>query len=200
MLFRNSTNNVREKVMDARRSVGVYWALSISPIWVIAMFLYGMSSVIYVARDIFEGMPYQVAYSAQIGDAALFCVVLLAAGILQRGIVRIPYVLRWQTTQVGIFVASFCLGAVACITTLASRSGQGADIYHDLWVAPLIMYFAATLLPIIFLNGTRVEKVATVCSIFLWAGLVFYDIDHNRINQRQWLVDHVSHIEWLQKK
>jgi len=27
--------------------------------------------VIYVARDFFEGLPYQVAYSAQFGDAAL---------------------------------------------------------------------------------------------------------------------------------
>lgn len=164
--------------------VGSHYVLSGLPIWASSLILYGVTmGVIYVMRDIYEGLPYQVAYSAQFGDAVLVGAVLVAATILQRG-EALP---RWLSG--GHFHVFAALISVSFGVTWWSidRPTHWGDIYHHLFVAPLILYLAITLLPVILINGTRVEKLCMLCFALLWASLVVFDVTHGRMNQRQWL-------------
>ena len=156
---------------------------------------------IYVGRDIFEGLPYNVAYSSAVGDMGLAVIVLVAAVILQRnarcifqhaGFSFMPATV-WphrRKPHFLIFISSILLGVIVSFLTIHSRSGQVMDVYHDIVIAPLFLYLAVTLLPVIFMNGTKIEKRATICLILLWAGLVGFDIKYQRMNQRQWLQNH----------
>jgi hypothetical protein len=89
-----------------------------------------------------------------------------------------------------ILLASVVLSVTICVLTLGSRSGQVMDIYHDVVIAPLILYFAITLVPVIYYNGTKAEKTALLCFIVLWAALVAFDIKYERMDQRTWLSLH----------
>lgn len=70
------------------------------------------------------------------------------------------------------------------------RPSHFGDIYHHLLVAPLILYLAITLLPVIITKGTAIEKSAVMCLVLLWAALIAFDIKYNRVNQREWLENH----------
>ena len=163
---------------------GSHYVLSGLPIWASALILYGVTTgVIYVARDFFEGLPYQVAYSAQIGDSALIGAVLIAATILQRGD-PLPLWLSSGSFHLLAAIVSVSFG----ITWWAlDRPSHWGDIYHHLFVAPLIFYLGVTLLPVILINGTKVEKLSVLCFALIWVTLVAFDLKHGRMNQRQWL-------------
>ena len=168
--------------------VGIYYVLANLPIWATALILYfGTLGAIHVGRDYFEGLPYQVSYSAQLGDVALFIVVLIAAGILQRSSAEIPLWLQMPEAHGAILVGSFLIGIIVCVVTLKSRSGHYMDIYHDVVIAPVILYLAITLLPVIFLSGTAGEIDATINLALFWSCLVVFDIRNNRMDQRTWL-------------
>ena len=167
--------------------VGSHYVLSGLPVWASSLILYGVTmGVIYVVRDIFEGLPYQVAYSAQFGDAMLVGAVLVAATILQRG-EALPWWVSCGYFHVISAVISVCFGFA---WWSIDRPTHWGDTYHHLFVAPLILYLAITLLPLIVINGTRVEKLCVLCFALLWAALVVFDVTHERMNQRQWLQSH----------
>jgi len=166
---------------------GSHYVLSGLPIWTSALILYGITmGVIYVARDFFEGLPYQVAYSAQIGDAALIGAVLIAATILQRG-APLPLWLGSSYFHILTAIVSLSFGIT---WWLLDRPSQWGDIYHHLFLAPLIFYLGLTLFPVILINGTKVEKLSVFCFVMLWVALVAFDIKHERMNQRRWLENH----------
>ena len=170
---------------------GSIYVLSIMPIWAIVAIFYAVTMLpILVGRDILEGIPYNVSYSAVIGDAGLVISVLIAATILQRGGADIPQRLQDGATHAMIFFACVGLGMVICAFTLSSRSGQTMDIYHDIVVAPLFLYLAITLVPIIYFNGTKTEIAAVVVFVLIWAALVGFDIKYKRLDQRPWLQNH----------
>jgi hypothetical protein len=167
--------------------VGSHYVLSGLPIWASSLILYGVTmGVLYVVRDIFEGLPYQVAYSAQFGDTVLVGAVLVAATILQRG-----EALPWWLSSGCYHVFAALIGVSVGVTWWwIDRPTQWGDIYHHLFVAPLILYLVITLLPVILINGTRVEKICALCFALLWARLVVFDVTHARMSQRQWLQSH----------
>lgn len=180
--------------------VGIFWIFNKFPIWLIAAILFLVIPLpILVGRDVFEGMPYQVSYSAAVGDAGFIIIVLLAASIFQRA-VSFSYTFgnssllyKWQWSgKVHCVILAICVifGAIVSYTTLASRSGQLMDIYHDVVIAPLFLYLAIMLLPLIWVLGNTVEKRTTVLLILLWAGLVVFDAKQDRLNQRRWLEHH----------
>lgn len=147
----------------------------------------------YLGRDIFEGLGYQVAYSAKFGDAMLFGVVFIAATIIKR---EEPYLRSWffwtpwlmkGWFHLLVLLGSVALGITVSVLTLASRSGQMMDVYHDVVIAPMILYFAIALLPLIYYAGTKTEKRWTICFILIWLALVVFDIKYDRMNQRQWI-------------
>ena len=168
--------------------VGIYAVLAASPIWVTALTLYLLTEgMMYVGRDRLEGIPYQVSYSAKLGDAGLMAAVLIAATILQRGRIIIPVWLQDEGTHLVILIISAGIGGLISLAPLGKRSGQLMDVYHDIVIGPIILYFAITLLPIIYLNGTPLEQVTTMAAIVFWAILVLYDVMTGRLDQRSWL-------------
>ena len=170
---------------------GIYRLLALMPIWAITFVLFIITDgVVYLSRDWLEGLSYQVAYSAHFGDAALLIAVLIVAAIIQRGPIIIPKTLRNSNTHWRVFIASVFAGAALCWVTWGFRSTQFADMYHDILIGPLILFFAITLLPVIYFNGSRFEKIATLFFISLWAVLIVYDVQSDRMDQRSWLQNH----------
>jgi hypothetical protein len=166
---------------------GSLYYLSVWPIWVTALVFIIITFVtMMVGRDVLEGMPYQVSYSALIGDIGLFVVVLIAAGILQRQGTVVPEWLHGRA-QLLVLAVSIPVGVTVFSKTFISREAEWMDFYHDVVIAPLILYLAVTLLPIIYLNGTPTEQRATIALVAIWAALVAFDIGYDRMNQRRWL-------------
>ena len=172
---------------------GIYSILAKLPIWATTAIFGVILSAMFVGRDIFEGLPYDVAYSSTVGSITLMVVVLIATTILQRsGEVKTLSCLEVGGVGFqGILLTTIVVWCgIVCNFTLSSRSGQLMDIYHDVVIAPMFVFLAITLLPVIFKNGTRREKSATVCLALLWFGLVVFDFTHGRMNQHQWLQGH----------
>ena len=172
---------------------GIYSILAKLPIWATTAIFGIILTMMFVGRDFFEGLPYDVAYSSTTGSLALMVVVLIATSILQEG--RATKNLQWlEVGGIGLqgmlFVDIWVYCGIVCSLTLNSRSGQLMDIYHDVVIAPLFVYLAITLLPVIFKNGTKKEKTVTVCLALVWFGLVTFDMTHDRMNQHQWLQAH----------
>lgn len=170
--------------------VGSIRILSILPIWATAAIVTGILMAVPVGRGIFEGLPYNVSYASLVGDMGLMISVLIAATIIQRGGIYIPRFLQSGTIHFLILLATFALGVIICVLTLSSRQGQVMDIYHDVILSPLFLYLAITLVPIVYRNGTRVEKRAVFGFFLLLLLLAGFDIKFDRMNQRQWLQNH----------
>jgi hypothetical protein len=170
------------------RFVGSHQALLVLPIWATAAILYVVTiGVLYILRDRFEGLPYNVAYSSQVGDMFLICVVLIACTILQRGGEYPP---AWMLSTDYHSLAAVVGVSIGITWWRIERPPHWGDIYHHLVVAPLFAYLAITLLPVIFKNGTREEVFATLGFALLWARLVVFDAKYKRLNQREWLLRH----------
>jgi hypothetical protein len=178
------------KAMGSKFAGGIY-LLTVLPIWATAAILFAVTAVaMAVGRDLFEGVPYQVAYSAMIGDAGLIMCVLIAATILQRGSAITPGWMQNSTIHALILSGSVILGALVSVLTIRSRSGHAMDVYHDVVIGPIFLYLAIILLPIIFKNGSRFEAGATIGFILLWLALVAFDTKYQRMDQRRWLQTH----------
>ena len=70
---------------------------------------------------------------------------------------------------------------------IKSRLGKLMDVYHDVVIVPVVIYFAVTLLPVIYLSGTTLEQNFTSLVIVVWLACVFGDIKCDRMNQRRLL-------------
>lgn len=163
---------------------GSYYVLTMLPIWATALIMYMLTiGVLFILRDIFEGLFYNTSYSAMLGDGALVVVGLMTAGILQRGGVSLP---TWAQGILFHQFSFFAAGLLGFVWSLLDQPKQWGDRYHHAVIAPLLCYLGLTLLPVIFWNGTRIEITATVLLILLWAGLVVYDAVTRRLNQRQY--------------
>jgi len=179
--------------------VGSHWVLNALPIWATALIMYVLvQGVLFVLRDKCEGLYYNTSYSAVLGDGALVVVLLMAAAILQRGS-AMPEWLQNRNYHIGALLSGLMLGVVWLIRDYPEQWG---DRYHHLVIAPLLCYFGITLVPVIFKNGTKVEIVATICLVAVWAVLCVYDAKTDRLNQRNYhgLGNHLNSIEFSIKK
>lgn len=136
-----------------------------------------------------------------IGDGALIVAVLMAAEILKRG-GTMPEWLQDSKYHIGAGFVGIIFGVV---WLKFDRPQQWADRYHHAVIAPLLLYLVITLLPVIFTNGNKNEKFATVFFVVLWVVLVFYDgawfsLRRSRLSQRQYCglgkaLDHIKHLK-----
>jgi hypothetical protein len=153
-----------------------------------------MSSLL-VGRGILEGLPYNIASSSFLGENVLFItVVLVAITVLQRsykpGEFGVPYWFCSSRVQVLIYLV--CLGLCFLVSThtIDLRSGRWMDVYHDLAIAPLVMFLLIILLPVIYKNGTMTEKKVTLCLLLLWGSLFGLDMATGMLAQCRWLQEH----------
>lgn len=110
---------------------GIYAILATFPIWATAAILFTVTmATILVGRDVFEGLPYNVAYSAVIGDAGLV-IGVLGATILQRGGTYIPSWLQVGEYQGLVASGGVVVCSIICRLTINSRSGQAVDFINQ---------------------------------------------------------------------
>src|SRR3989344_1393385 len=153
---------------------GFYWIFANAPLWVIAGVLYFTTDVaMHVGRDWLEGLGYQVAWSAKIGDGVLFITVLMIAAMFQDGrALHIPGWLQLASVHAWFIMACFALGGAVSVLTIGSRSGQVMDIYHDIVIAPALLYLAVTLLPIVVYNAKWWEWVVVLVATAIYIATV----------------------------
>lgn len=179
--------------MHPNNYVGLHAFLAWCPIWALALILYfAFDVVMHVGRDRLEGLGYQVAYCAKIGDAGLMGAVLIAATILQRGNVVLPAGFVHLRNHLYLIMGLLMLGWWVNEFTRGARSAQKMDKYHDMVIAPFIAYCGVTLVPVIIRGGTFREKFAVLLLVLLWVLTLVVDIWEKRLDQRTWLRDHLG--------
>ena len=148
--------------------------------------------VYFVGRDIFEGVPYQVAYSAAIGDAGLIVAILIAVSAFHRESHNIySYALSLKKQLVVVFVSTFA-GIIFAVYKIVyvKKTNQWVDAYHDIFIVPVYIFMWIILVPIVKNNGTMNEKISIILFVCVWGILVTVDVLENRLNQRLWLKLH----------
>ncbi len=171
--------------MDVPTLVGPYGILLSLPIWTTAMILFFSTiGVMHVGCVFFEGAPYQVSPSGEFCNALILGVVLLAGGILQSRSVVIPEWLQGNTNHLVILAVCEFVGIRVSYGTAERGPAQLMDKYHNVIIAPAIAYLAITLLPVIYINGTTIEKTATIGAMLIWLTLTVFEDKINRMNLR----------------
>ncbi|MEI7810024.1 MAG: hypothetical protein WCI41_00485 [bacterium] len=169
---------------------GGYLILGALPIWAIVAIFGLIQAIVYVGRDQLEGLSYQTAYSAGIGDMFFVIPIIIGATILhEQRPGAIPGLFQESNSimHIALLFACIALGIIVCIMTLEKRSGKFIDILHDVIIAPLFLFLAIIILPVIYRAGTTIEICATGFVILLWASLVVFDVKHDRMDQRKYL-------------
>ncbi len=166
-----------------------YWMVYF-PDWFLAVaMIYLGYGVLFLCRDSFEGLHYNVSYASVLGDTGLIGVVMIAAGILKRqGAVPAGWLRDVDFHYVCAAIA-IIVGIVLLAKVLYEQGwfGEYADRYHNGFIAPMLTYLLLTLLPVIYLYGTSFEKWATGFFLVLCFVLVLIDIKTKRMDQQGWL-------------
>ena len=163
--------------------VGSCYLLMVLPIWMTALIMYMLTQgMLFVLRDYCEGVYYNTSYSAVLGDGALVCIVLMAAGILQRG----APLYEWLGNGYCHFLAISAGMSFGVGWYILDQPKQWGDRYHHLVVASLLTYLGITLVPVIFKNGTDSEWIAVIGLVLIWVVSVVYDSTTKRLDQRNY--------------
>ena len=157
----------------------------------IAMIFLGYG-VLFLCRDNFEGLHYNISYASVLGDTGLIGIVMIAAGILKRqGVVPADWLRDTDFHYVCATIA-IVVGIVLLAKVYYEQGwfGEYADRYHNAFIAPSLTYLLLTLLPVIYLYGSIGEKKATAFFLGLCFTLIFIDIKNDRMDQQTWMRVH----------
>jgi hypothetical protein len=171
-----------------------FWMVYFPDWFLIFVMLFMGYGVLFLLRDYFEGFYYNISFAAVIGDIGLMSIVMIGAGILKsQGMVSADWV---RSVYCHFTCAIAAIGAGAFLLARVRRQqgwfGEYADRFHNIVIVPAFSYLVATLLPIIYYQGSSIEKGATVFFIALWATLVYVDSKTdkkglNRLDQQTYL-------------
>ncbi len=170
---------------------GIYWFLWQCPMWAMALILcFFVIGILFIIRDWREGLPYNISVASQQGDLALIGVILIGVAILKREAVCA----LWMGEigfQLILFVVSVGFGIIYqwAVVIWDGRWGTAADAYHNLFVAPLLVFMLGVTVPVILL-GTRSEWNFSIFFLLVWFLTLVYDWFHGRLQQTRWLADH----------
>lgn len=173
---------------------GGYYVLAALPLWATAASVFMVTiGIKWLFQWKLHGFWWDTSASSHFGDQFLLWPVLIGATILHRHEMNEPlwFLASWPT-HIMLLIGCVGVGAIVCRLTIAGRSGGLVDMYHDLVVVPALLYLAITLVPLIYLEGTTNEKWWALAFVCGWALLVVYDFHTHRINQKQWLQDHLE--------
>ena len=171
--------------------VGIYYILyALTSYGIFAILWFEIEGVIHTLRDTQERLGYWVSYSAKFGIPIVIASVLVAQSIIQRGGAHVLWPFNSWLAQTVILLACFAVGLCFSYKTYGKRSGEAADIYHDVFAGPVNMFLAFTLLPFVACNGRWYDDLFLACAVALWVVLLRVDIKGRRLNQRRWLVNH----------
>jgi hypothetical protein len=169
-----------------------YWMI-LFPYWFLAvvMIFFGWG-VLFLFRNHFEGLAYDISFASVIGDTGLIGIVMIAAEIIKgQGAVPANW-LRSLHFHFFCGVLAIALGIILLAKVNREKGwlGEYADQYHNIVIVPMLAYLLLTLLPVVFIYGSDVEKAATVFFLILWFSLVFFDFKTKRLDQQDWLRVH----------
>lgn len=171
---------------------GIYGFLYNCPTWAIATGLYFICiGILFILRDWYEKLPYNISVASQQGDLALIGYILIGAEVLKRQ-TQLP---NWTTSFI------FDLPAVAMsiiivgmfyhygIISKQHEKQTVADIYHNIIIVPLLIALIVLMLPIIWLYGTIFEKTFSTCCLLIWPTTIYFDRKQGRLQQTKWLLE-----------
>jgi hypothetical protein len=168
---------------------GIHALLKYWPLGTIIFGIYLVTALpIQVLRNVREAMPYQVAYSALLGEVAFFCLVVLAGAPVQQGAVLPSWLIRGNyhllAALMGLIVGAVWLGL--------DWNTEWGDRWHHIVTVPVFFYLAMALFPVIVWCGTYRDKWSAAFMASVYVGTIVYDIITHRMNQRGWIFAHIQ--------
>ncbi len=142
--------------------------------------------VLPVGRLFFEGHAYNVSLASKYGGMALIFCILIGTVVL-RGQSSIPGWFGSGSFQIALAMICVIAGVVS---NNYLNAKEVMDIYHNMFVLPLLAYLILSTVPVVFKYGTARDKKAAVAFIVIWAAFGLYDIATGRLDQPKWLADH----------
>ena len=147
--------------------------------------------IISIGREFFEELYYNVSLSSQIGDRALIAYILIASDVLKKQQIRSNWI-ESKIFHIFCIVLSIGVGITIEGRSLVQlgKIGEIMDAYHGSVVVSIFLYFILTTTPVIFVYGTKTQKVAAVFLLLTWLGTLAIDLFTGRLQQREWLQQH----------
>lgn len=154
--------------------------------------------VLYIGRKRFEGMPYNVALSSEIGDIALVCAILAAATAHKGRVGSTVYAFDHYSFHLMALAIAVFFGPVVQVALLAySRKLETLmDVYHNVFVVPLLIYLIMVTLPLVLYIGTQLDIAFYVSMCMLWLALLLLDARAGRLDQRAYLKNIGVNFSW----
>lgn len=170
------------------KAAGIYWILNWAPMWATALALYFLIiGILFVLRDYFEKLPYNISVASQQGDLALIGSILIAVEIIKRH----PEIRPWIGLQVMFICLGVFIGAVTFeMSSVEKREITVADTYHSFVIIPLLVFLLGASLLVVYSYGTLVEKIFFFLFPAIWFSLVCFDAKTGRLEQPEWLAKH----------
>lgn len=164
--------------------------LSATNPWLAAIVLYVFTiAIAYLGRWLFEGRAYNVAFSSKYGDVALIGCIWIAGSIFHRTRL-LPAWTTSPTFHIAIATLAVAIGIIVgsyAIYESTWAKSEIIDMAHNFLIVPLYLYLLGTTLPVVYFQGTWLQKSATVALLLIWFGLVVFDTKTGRMKQQDWL-------------
>ena len=168
---------------------GHYFLSLLHPFWLYMLFFFGGYLLLMGGRWVFEGRPYNVARSADVGDFALTAFVTLAANVIQRPSFHPA---SWMESGAFHWIV-VCTSILVIIYFLLQKPRYTMDVFHAVILAPLLFYFIVITAPIYWCYASWTEKIIGLFLLLIWVALVIYDTKADRMDQRRWIARHKPH-------
>lgn len=174
--------------------LGGQWILAVSPVWLLAFVLPLLCvGIIYIGREHYEGFPYNVCYSSSVGDLALGAIVCIQATIVQQHPLMKQFWLG-GFYNTSCFVLAVLLGVVWQTNSLRTSPWNpkvtAMDTYHNVFVAPLLLFLLASGAPFLFRASTHKQFSWAMVFLAVWLVALAFDAWTDRLDQRKWLKRH----------
>lgn len=175
--------------------VGIFRLLAVTPVWAAALFILVLCSplgIMFVLADRSTGLFFNVSYSGVIGDMLLTIAILIGVTVLKRG-APLPTIWYGHSTiwpQIIWLLVCVAVGITLFISPSHSTPLTNEtlpDRYHNLVVVPVYLFLVPAMALVIVYNGTVAEIVIGLLLVAIWACLVWFDYDNNRLNQPEYV-------------
>lgn len=163
------------------------YLMDLAPWLVVLVVIAGSTGGVLLFRWLFERELYERSRASVPGDQflALYCGII--AYIYQTDLPSGWY-LDWQW-MFGLRI--FCVSAAVGLHWLAMRNLRSrafsclpAQIYHNLFVVPMLLYIVLSTLPMLYLGRFLWLQLAALACLLIWAGLLVWDIRHGNLVQK----------------
>ncbi len=167
---------------------GILWILFfLGPLGTMAA-LWVLLLAVPVGRRILEGKSYDVSLASNYGDKGLTLIALIGAYIISfHQPIFVPAWLRDGDVHSAIYFVALMFCFIISAFTFKKREANFVDVFRDVVIAPVFILMIIVVVPVIYLNGTWLEKSVTVTCLMLWGVLGVVDLVTGRFNQQQWM-------------